>query len=185
MDTDNDQLQGPSTESREAGYETSGVSVKGLAIFVVALIVTAAIVHAGMWYLMQGFVYVNELKDRQPSALTDRTFINDFNKRNKTNVSPAKLPEPPKPWIQPTYPEHNVPESDLQLMYQKEDGLFRQMGWDVDAQTHVPTAIPSNVVSAVIDQEAQARQEERSRAATRPAGQTAAPPGQGGGGESR
>ena len=138
-----DQLQGPSSESLEAGYETTTVSVKGLAWMVVCLVVLAVVVHVGIWALLKGYWYADVRTDRLVSAL-----------------QAVPQPPPPGPRIQPnpfdsTEPDRpsNLPPDDLQAMYRGEDEAFRQMGWTVDERSHVLT-IPARFIEQVIQEEA-------------------------------
>jgi len=159
------ELQKPSAESLQAGYETSGVNIKGLVVFVVVLIVTAAVLHVGMWYLMWGFVRYDRLSDRPASALTDKDLVDTYSRQHGQKVEITALPPPPAPRLQPSPPETGrLPSVDLREMYEKEDSLFREMGWTIDEQTHGQTAIPSQVISAVIQEES-ARQKQAQAAA--------------------
>lgn len=168
MATDKDQLQAPSSESLEAGYETSGVSVRGLAIFVVCLAIFAAVIHVAMWYLLKAYESAINYNVRPESALVDPGMMGG---RDKT----ARLPPAPPPRIQPSPPDDpfRVPQADLQQMFREEDVVFKQMGWEVEEPTHVQVAIPPSVISSVIRDETQRQQKEeqgRSRGAA-PAGQ--------------
>ena len=169
MATDSDHYQPPSSDSVAAGYEKSGVSVKSLAIFLVCLVVVAAIIHVGVWLLFSDYLRSDRAKDRPISALTDPEFVAEYNRRFGTTLPTETMPPPPPPRIQPTpgLPQQNTPPGDLQQMYGQEDGVFRQMGWRVDEQTHVPLAIPDSVISAVINDE-KARQGEPPRATASP-----------------
>lgn len=178
MHTDSNPIQPPSAESRKLGYETTAPSIKGLVWFVVGLILTALVVHAGMWYLL--FVYNKQalLLVKPQSALTSPQFLDDYAKRTGIKLSPLPQPPPPAPRIQPTFPDRNLPGDDLQLMYQKEDEVFRRMGWTIDEQSHVPLTIPDSVQATVI------REENERRNQARPSGNQAsasASPANGGG----
>lgn len=147
------ELEKPSPQSLEAGYETSGVNIKGLVWFVVVLIITAAVLHVGMWFLMWGFWDYDRLKDRPSSALTDAQFVDGYSKEHGQKIELTALPPPPAPRIQPSPPETGrIPSVDLKEMYQTEDEVFRRMGWRIDEQSHAQ-AIPPQVMSAVIQQE--------------------------------
>ena len=147
------ELQKPSAESLEAGYETSGVNIKGLVWFVVVLIVTAAVLHVGMWFLMWRYWDYDRFTDRPTSALTDAQFVNAYSKTHGQKIEVTVLPPPPAPRIQPSPPETDrIPSKDLKEMYEKEDALFRRMGWRIDEQSHAQS-IPPQVISAVIQQE--------------------------------
>src|SRR5690348_8214345 len=112
MAKDNGQFQAPSSESLEVGYETSSVSVKSLAWFVVGLVIVAAIVHAGVWFLLMGYVNYDQKKDRPFSALTDRQYIDQYNQKHGTALKVSELPPPPAPRIQ----DHD-PAADLADMF--------------------------------------------------------------------
>ena len=161
MATDKDPFQPPSSESREQGYETSGVSIKGLAIFVVCLVVVAAAVHAGVWFLFGGYVDLHESTNRPHSALTDEQYVKDYNAEHGTNFATSQPALPPEPRLQPTpgLPYQNDAPADLREMYVREDQVFKRMGWTVDEQTHVRRAIPDAVINAVISDES-ARQQQ-------------------------
>lgn len=161
MATDKDPFQPPSSESREHGYETSGVSIKGLAIFVVCLIVLAAAIHAAAWFLFGGYVKLEESTNRPHSALTDEQYVKDYNAEHGTEFAASQPSLPPEPRLQPTpgLPHQNNPQADLREMYEEEDGLFKRIGWIVDEHTHVQQAIPDAVIEAVISDES-ARQKE-------------------------
>jgi hypothetical protein len=165
MATDKDPFQPPSSESRKAGYETSGVSIKGLAIFVVCLVVLAAAIHAGVWFLFGGYVNLEESANRPHSALTDEQYVKDYNAQHGTHFAASQPALPPEPRIQPTpgLPHQNNPPADLQQMYVKEDQVFKQMGWTVDERTHVQGAMPDAVINGVIADES-ARQKDADRA---------------------
>jgi hypothetical protein len=152
MATVKDQLQAPSSESLDAGYETSIVSIKGLAIFAVCLIVFAAVLHTAIWYLLKAYVHADELADRPKSALTDPDMT------GRSGVPIATLPPPPAPRLQPEPTNDRVPAADLQLMFRHEDTIFRQMGWQIDEQSHVQTEIPDAVLSRVIQEETSRQQ---------------------------
>jgi hypothetical protein len=162
MATDKDPFQGPSTESREAGYETSGVSIKGLAIFVVCLVVLAAIIHAGVWFIFGGYVRVDESQNRPHSALADQQYVSDYNHEHGTSFAAPTQTIPPAPRIQPTpgLDQQNYPDADLQAMYAGEDAVFKRMGWTLDERTQVPVEIPSKFIDAVISDET-ARQKQK------------------------
>lgn len=155
MDTEQDPIQKPSTESLEAGYERSGVSVKGLAVFLVSMVVFAAVLHVALWFLLEGYLKLDRSKDRPNSALTDSEFLEQYNQTHAQKLAVSSPPLPPPPRLQPTpgLDQQNVPQADLQLMYREEDAVFARMGWDIDPQSHVPRAIPNSVVSAVIGDE--------------------------------
>jgi hypothetical protein len=155
MATDSDQLQAPSSESREAGYETSGVSIKGLAIFLVCLIVAAALIHLGAWVLIKAMVGHDEYEDRSSSALTDAQYVDGFNRSHGSDATPARLPLPPPPRLQPTPGQdpQNVPAADLEQMYEKEDAVFSRMGWKIDKGNPAQLGIPQSVISQVIQDE--------------------------------
>ena len=174
MGTDKDQLQAPSTESVEAGYETSGVSIKGLLWFVIGLIVTAVVVHVGMWFLLSAADHATRAHlDRPTSVLMDKKFNDDYEKRTGIKVDVAQLPPSPPPRIQPSPGDERIPSADLQLMYEQEDDLFRRMGWDIDESTHAQTQIPPDVVKAVIQDEMNRRpRPQRPRGPRTGAGQT-------------
>lgn len=161
MATDKDPFQPPSSESRENGYETSGVSIKGLAIFVVCLVVVAAAVHAGVWFLFGGYVDLHESTNRPHSALTDEQYVKDYNTQHGTQFAASQPAIPPEPRLQPTpgLPHQNDAPADLREMYVKEDQVFKRMGWTVDERTHVQRVIPDVVINAVISDES-ARQKE-------------------------
>lgn len=147
------ELEKPSAESVEAGYETSGVNIKGLVWFVIVLIVTAAVLHAGMWFLMWGYWDRASLREQPTSALTDAGYLKRFSDAHGQDVRMTALPPPPAPRIQPSPPETDrIPSKDLKEMYEKEDALFRRMGWRIDEQSHAQS-IPPQVISAVIQQE--------------------------------
>jgi hypothetical protein len=158
MATDNNQPQAPSSESLEAGYERSTISVKGLAWFLLVLIATAVVIHIGVWYLYRDYVRSDERSDRPFSALTDPGAIDQYNRSHGARLGVTAAPQPPPPRIQPTAPEHNLPADDLRQMHQSEDEIFRRMGWTVDSQTHAQIRIPPQVVSAVIREESQRQQ---------------------------
>lgn len=162
MATDKDPFEEPSTESREAGYEMSGVSIKGLAIFVVCLVVLAAIIHAGVWFLYGDYVGIDESKNRPHSALSDQQYLSDYNREHKTEFATPTQTIPPPPRIQPTpgLDQQNNPDADLQTMYAGEDAIFRRMGWTLEERTHVQVSIPESVVQAVVSDET-ARQKQR------------------------
>lgn len=166
MATDKDPFQGPSTDSREAGYETSGVSIKGLAIFVVCLVVLAAIIHAGVWFLFGSYVTFDESKNRPHSAINDQQYVSDYNREHKTGFAMPTQTIPPPPRIQPTpgLDQQNNPDADLQAMYAGEDALFKRMGWTLDERTHVQVEIPDSVIQAVISEET-TRQKQNPKAA--------------------
>lgn len=155
MAKDKDPFQGPSTESRQAGYETSGVSIKGLAIFVVCLVVLAAIIHAGVWFLFGDYVNFDEAQNRPHSAVSDQQYVTDFNQQHRSDFPMPKQTIPPPPRLQPTpgLDQQNNPDADLQTMYAGEDAVFRRMGWTLDERTHVQVAIPDSVIQAVISDE--------------------------------
>ena len=155
MATDKDPFQGPSTESREAGYETSGVSIKGLAIFVVCLVVLAAIIHAGVWFIFGDYVKLDESQNRSHSALADQQYMSDYNHEHGTRFAGPTQTIPPPRAIQPTpgLDQQNNPDADLQAMYAGEDAVFKRMGWTVDERTHVQVAIPESAIQAVISDE--------------------------------
>jgi hypothetical protein len=159
MATDKDPFQPPSSESRQAGYETSGVSIKWLAIFLVWLVVLAAGIHAGAWFLFGRYVTLDESANRPHSALTDEQYVKDYNAEHGTQFAASQPALPPEPRIQPTpgLPHQNNPPADLQEMYVKEDQVFKRMGWAVDERTHVQREIPDAVINAVIS-DASARQ---------------------------
>lgn len=160
MATAKDQLQAPSSEGLDAGYETSIVSIKGLAIFAVCLIVCAAVLHAAVWYLMKAYVHADELADRPKSALTDPEVAGRY------GVPVAKLPPPPAPRLQPEPGNDRVPAVDLQLMFRHEDAMFRQMGWRIDEQSHAQRLIPDSAISAVIQDEKERQQAGQQNGAT-------------------
>lgn len=162
MATDKEQFQGPSSESRQAGYETSGISIKGLAIFVVCLVVLAAAIHAGAWFLFGGYVRSDEASNRAHSALSDEQYVKTYNREHGTELSANSLPLPAAPRIQPTpgAQPQNVPDADLQQMYGQEDAFFKRMGWTVDDRTHVQTTIPDSVVRSVISDETARQKQE-------------------------
>jgi len=155
MATDSDQLQAPLSESREAGYETSGVSIKGLAIFLVCLVVAGALIHLGSWVLIKAMVSHDEHEDRSSSALTDAQYVDGFNRSHGSDVTPAGLPLPPPPRLQPTPGQdpQNNPAADLEQMYEKEDAVFSRMGWKIDKESHKQFGIPRSVISQVIQDE--------------------------------
>jgi hypothetical protein len=159
MGTDNGQFRKPSPESLDAGYETSGISVKGLAIFVASLIICAAIIHAGVWYLFAGYLHLDREKDRSDSALTDQQVVGQFNQANHTNYPAASPGQPPPPRLQPTagLDPARDPQADLQQMYRQEDEFFRRLGWKVDPESHVQTEIPASVITAVENDQTQRR----------------------------
>jgi hypothetical protein len=161
MATDHNQLREPSSESLEAGYETSTVSVKALAWFVVGLIATAAVIHVAVWLLYREYVKIDERSDKPFSALTDPRTIDQYNQQHGTHLSAASVQQPPPPQIQPTPPYHNLPSDDLREMHRAEDELFRQMGWTVEAQDHTGLHIPPQVIAAVIRHESERRQKEK------------------------
>ena len=156
MAKDTNQLRPPSRESREAGYETSGVSVLGLAIFVAGLIICAAIIHAGVWYLYRGYLHLDRQKDQTQSALTDPEFVRQYNKEHSTDFDAQRQPLPPPPRLQPSdgMDVQRTPEADLQEMYSSEDKVFAQMGWTIDKETRLPTRIPASVIQSVIQEHA-------------------------------
>jgi hypothetical protein len=164
MAMDNDQFQKPSPESLDAGYETSGVSVKGLAIFVVGLIVFAAVIHIAVWFLFKGYLKADEAKDRSDSALTDPRAVSQFNQQHDTHFPTATPGLPPPPRLQPTpgVEPPRVAAADLQEMYRQEDTVFAQMGWTIDQRTHVPVEIPESVLAAVIQDATQRQQAKKS-----------------------
>jgi hypothetical protein len=170
MATDKDPFQGPSTEARESGYETSDVSIKGLAIFLVCLVVSAAIIHAGVWFLFGGYVRHDESEDRPQAALKDEQFVSNYNREHGTHFPTPTQSIPPAPRIQPSpgLTQQNVPEADLQTMYAGEDEVFRKMGWSLEPRTHVQLAIPDSVVQSVIQNES-ARQKSNPTPAGSPA----------------
>jgi len=164
-----DQLQGPSSESLDAGYEASGVNVRALAWFVVGLAITAIVVHVGVWYLLVGYERQEEKHERAASAL-----------------QVLEQPAPPRPRLQPNpfdNDPHANPPVDLQKMYADEDAKFRQMGWAVDEKTHELT-IPPQYVEQVIQQEAN-RTDEPPPPASQPTDRAAGGAGQAGGGQAR
>jgi hypothetical protein len=155
MATDSDQLQAPSSESREAGYETSTVSIKGLAIFLVCLVVVGALIHFGAWILIKAMVTHDEHQDRSSSALTDAQYVDRFNRSHGLDVTPAGLPLPPPPRLQPTPGQEpqNVHAADMEQMYEKEDAVFSRMCWKIDKESHSLLGIPQSVISQVIQAE--------------------------------
>jgi len=155
MATDKDQLREPSSESLERGYETSDVSVKGLAWFVVCLIVVAAVVHAGVWFLLEEYIKRDELRDRPYAALADKQFADAYNNQHGTRLEAQEVPPPPpEPRLQPSQGHERTPEADLRLMRNQEDDMLRRLGWVIDPVSHMALAIPSEVMSAVIHDEA-------------------------------
>jgi hypothetical protein len=170
MATDNDPFQPPSSESREAGYETSGISIKGLAIFLVCLVALAAAIDAGVWFLFGGYVKLEESTNRPHSALTDEQYVTNYNREHGTDFAPAGPVLPPEPRIQPTpgLAHQNNPPADLQEMYDREDAIFRRMGWAVNDHTHRQVAMPESVLRSVISDES-ARQKQNPRPAGSPA----------------
>ena len=172
MATDKDPFQPPSSESRQHGYETSGVSVKGLAIFVVCLVVVAAAVHAGVWFLFGGYVDLHESTDRPHSAVTDEQYVKDYNAEHGSNFATSQPGLPPEPRLQPTpgAPNQNDPSADLLDMYKREDNVFERMGWQVDPRTHVQTAIPDDVITTVIKDETGRQKQARDASESKPGG---------------
>jgi len=171
---DSDQLQAPSSESREAGYETSAVSIPGLAIFLVCLVIVAGAVHMGAWYLFRGMVTRDEHTDRSSSALTNQQFVDGFNRKYGSDGQVAASALPPPPRLQPTSGQEpqNVPAADLEQMYEREDALFRRMGWTVDKKSHAQLAIPPSVMSTVICEQSAKLGENSSSAAVAQPGKT-------------
>lgn len=162
---DKEQFQEPSSESRQAGYETSGVSIKGLAVFLVCLVVSAAVIHAAVWFLFGGYVRYDESQNRPHSALRDEQYVSDYNHAHGTDFPTPAQTMPPAPRIQPSpgLKQQNNPDADLQAMYAGEDAMFKRMGWIMETRTHVQVAIPDSVVQSVIADEA-TRQKQSSKA---------------------
>lgn len=169
MEKDSNQSQKPSPEALDAGYETSGVSIKGLAIFLFCLIVTAAIIHAGAWFLLGRYLNFDRQKDRPASGLIDSQVVDQFNAQDKTDFRPAQVGLPPPPRLQPTpgVDPPRVPAADLQEMYREEDVVFGKMGWRIDPQSHAVQEIPHKAVSEVIREETDAAAPTRSADAGR------------------
>lgn len=162
MHTDSEQLREPSPESLQARYEVSAVNVRGLVYFLGGLIVTAVLVHVGIWILLVGYKHVYDRSEEPRSALTDPKTLD----RAGLGQTVATLPGPPAPRLQPSALDNRVPSADLQRMFQKEDEFFENsLGWKINRQTHVQSAIPSDVIDQVIRDET-ARQ--RQVAATQP-----------------
>jgi hypothetical protein len=155
MAKDDTQLQPPSSESREAGYEASTVSIKGLAIFLVCLVVVAALIHLGAWFLLKAMVTHDQHHDDSSSALTDAQFVDHFNQSHGSDAATSRSPLPPLPRLQPTPGQdpQNVPAADLEAMYEKEDALFNRMGWTIEKESHAQLGIPQSVISQVIQDE--------------------------------
>jgi len=142
-----DLLQGPTQESLDAGYDTSGVSIRGVLWFGVILIITAVVLHTGILVLLRGYWYEDAKNDRLQSAL-----------------QVLEQPAPPPPRLQPNpfdspdgHRPSNLPPQDLQTMYTNEDRAFDQMGWRVEAGSHRLT-IPQRYIEQVIQEETAAQQ---------------------------
>ena len=155
MTKDPSELEPPSSESREAGYETSDISIRRLAIFVVCLIVLAVAIHAGAWLQFAREVSAGQKTDRAPSALSDLAYIDEYNRRRGAAAGLTVLPRPPAPQLQPSpnLQEQHVPADDLREMYQRENVVFAKMGWTIDPNDHNRMIIPSHVMDAVVRNE--------------------------------
>ena len=147
-----DTLHGPSQESLEAGYDTSGVSIRGVLWFAVILIITAIVLHVAIFVLLRGYWYVDSKHDRLQSAL-----------------QVIEQPAPPPPRIQPNpfdSPDgrrpSNLPPEDLKAMYDNEDEAFKQMGWQVETGSH-HLAIPDRYIEQVVREAGQRQQESSAR----------------------
>ena len=158
MHKDNDELRAPSSESLEAGYETSGVSTNGLMIFLVCLIGFAVILHVGIWFGVRAITRIQDRLDRATTALNDPKLLN-----GRPFVTQAA---PPPPRLQPNPEEkedQRVPAADLQLMYRTEDEVFRSMGWTIREPDHAQVQIPPEVIAAVIREETERQQQQAKR----------------------
>src|SRR6185312_4472477 len=113
MKAQDPQLLPPSSESLEAGYETSGVSIKALTWSIVVIAVSAAIIHAVAWYVMVAFLKQEETAERSHSALSDQQFIASYNTEHGTTLSTTTPPPSPAPQIQPSTPHDSLPRQDL------------------------------------------------------------------------
>ena len=161
MATVREQPREPSSESLEAGYEVSTINVKALGIFFVCLVLTAAMIFVADWYLFLGYIKFDERADRPFSALTDADLINQHNQSHGSRLATAAIPLPPPPRIQPTAPDHNLPEDDLRSMYQSENEIFGKMGWGTRPDAPFELRIPDQIVSTVIQQESQRQHTEK------------------------
>ena len=164
MATEERQLQPPSSESFDAGYETSNVSIKGLAIFVACFLFVAAGIHLGAWYLLRGYVTHDQKADRPASAMTDPAMA----ERYKGVVTGQ--PEPPPPYIQPSppQPEPRVPEADLKAMYERENAVFARLGWTPDGDSSVGMKMPRAVAEKVIESETELQKRAAQRTEGKP-----------------
>ena len=144
------QLQPPSSESLDAGYEKSTVSIKGLMMFLVCFVVAAGVIHLGSWYLLRAYVSEDRKKDRPTSAMVDPAMADRY------GGTVVRQPQPPPPYIQPSppQPEPHVPAADLRQMYTQENLLFERMGWRPDEASPQKLAIPADVIAKVIADEA-------------------------------
>lgn len=156
-----EQPQEPSSESLAAGYEISTINVKALAIFFVCLVLTAGMIFVADWYLFLGYIKFDERADRPFSALTDSDVINQHNQSHGTHLSTAAIPLPPPPRVQPTAPDHNLPEDDLRNMYRSENEVFDKMGWGTSPDASFELRIPDQLMTAVIQQESQRQHTEK------------------------
>ena len=147
MASEEQQLQPPSSESLDAGYEKSTVSIKGLMLFLVCFVIAAALIHLGSWYLFRAYVSEDRKKGRLTSALADPAMANRY------GGTVLLQPQPPPPYIQPSppQPEPHIPAADLRQMYAEENSLFERMGWRTDGTSPQKLAIPADVIAKVIE----------------------------------
>src|SRR5580704_11187778 len=116
----------PSPEALRQGYEPPDVGNRGLLIFFVIFLATAVVVNLGLWGLLK--IYMSE-----PRSVDV-----------KLSAAPAAK-RFPQPDLQPVQSHNQLPWQDLQDLKREKADLFRQLGWNINPSTGVPS-IPDDIV---------------------------------------
>jgi hypothetical protein len=117
----------PTPEALRQGYEPPDVGNRGLLIFFVIFLATAVVVNLGLWGLLK--IYISE-----PRSVNV-----------KISAAPAQK-RFPQPDLQPVQSHNQLPWQDLQDLKREKADLFRQLGWNVNPSTGVPS-IPDDIVN--------------------------------------
>ena len=155
MVTDNTQVQAPSSESREAGYETSTVSVEGLAIFSRLPDRPGRTHSCGSMAFDQG--HGGERSRQGPVELRPdrRTVRRPLQSRPRVggHRRTFALATTPSTSTDRGRSHRTFTAADLEHMYEREDAVFGRMGWKIDKESHAQLDIPQSVISQVIQDE--------------------------------
>jgi hypothetical protein len=111
----------PQTLSR--GYEWTHLRLGWVLALLVLFGILAIVMHVSLWYVLKAFANNPRAADQPRSVLEPGV------------AQPARFAPP----LQPSQQHDRMPSEDLAAMHQREDQVFRDLGWTIDPVTHHAT----------------------------------------------